>query len=198
MLVSLPQSPPGLGWMELNRARRGKDTVRRQKFKTCASASAVGTVQCALAGSAPILSARFPLHSDFVYKNNFEKRSPFLVILLKWEEDRTVMWTTRHLLQACKNVSSLSLAQARPRVCSLWHPRVSEERRSCSSTTDVKAQDKILTVPNLLCVGRIFASPYLAFSIVEGELVKSFAIFCLAGFSDLVSSHLSSSFAKVE
>ena len=74
MLVSLPQSPQGLGWMELNRARRGKDTVRRQKFKTCASASGVGTVQCALAGSAPILSARFPLHSDFVYKNNFEKK----------------------------------------------------------------------------------------------------------------------------
>jgi len=96
------------------------------------------------------------------------------------------MWTTRHLLQACKNVSPLSLAQALPRVCSLWHPRVSEERRSCSSTTDVKAQDKILTVPNLLCVGRIFASPYLAFSIVEGELVKSLAIFCLAGFSDLL------------
>ena len=57
MLVSLPQSPQGLGWMELNRARRGKDTVRRQKFKTCASASAVGTVQSALAGSAPFLAA---------------------------------------------------------------------------------------------------------------------------------------------
>ena len=51
----------------------------------------------------------------------------------------------------------------------------------------VQEHDKIVTVPNLLCVGRIAASPYLAYSIVNGELVLSLGIFCLAGLSDLVS-----------
>ena len=48
-------------------------------------------------------------------------------------------------------------------------------------------QDRILTVPNLLCVGRIAVSPYLATSIINGDLKTSFVIFGLAGFSDLVS-----------
>ena len=59
-----------------------------------------------------------------------------------------------------------------------------------SSDVNAKAQDKIFTVPNLLCMGRIVASPYLAYSIVEGELTRSLAIFCLAGFSDLVSNSI--------
>ena len=58
-------------------------------------------------------------------------------------------------------------------------------QRKSSST--VQEQDKIVTVPNLLCLGRIGASPYLAYSIVNGELVQSLGIFCLAGVSDLVS-----------
>ena len=62
-------------------------------------------------------------------------------------------------------------------------------QRKSSST--VQEQDKIVTVPNLLCIGRIVASPYLAYSIVNGQLVQSLGIFCLAGVSDLVSPNLS-------
>ena len=49
-----------------------------------------------------------------------------------------------------------------------------------------KHQDRIVTVPNLLCVGRIAVSPYLATTIINGDLNIALAIFGLAGFSDLV------------
>jgi len=49
-----------------------------------------------------------------------------------------------------------------------------------------KHQDRILTVPNLLCVGRIGVSPYLATTIINGDLNIALAIFGLAGFSDLL------------
>ena len=49
-----------------------------------------------------------------------------------------------------------------------------------------KHHDRILTVPNLLCVGRIGVSPYLATTIINGDLNIALAVFGLAGFSDLV------------
>ena len=58
---------------------------------------------------------------------------------------------------------------------------------SSAQKNEQSDQDRILTVPNLLCVGRIAVSPYLATSIINGDLKISFVIFGLAGFSDLVS-----------
>ena len=57
----------------------------------------------------------------------------------------------------------------------------------CAQKNERSDQDRIFTVPNLLCFGRIAASPYLATSIINGDLKTSLAIFGLAGFTDLVS-----------
>ena len=56
----------------------------------------------------------------------------------------------------------------------------------CAPKNDLNEQDRILTVPNLLCVGRIAVSPYLATSIINGDLKTSLAIFGFASFTDLV------------
>jgi len=56
----------------------------------------------------------------------------------------------------------------------------------CAQKNERSDQDRIFTVPNLLCFGRIAASPYLATSIINGDLKTSFAIFGLAGFTDLL------------
>ena len=103
------------------------------------------------------------------------------------------MLSTRHLILGCRKSSLLSVPILGPKPWSLWHPPSSMDlkvlKRRSSDVND-KAQDKIFTIPNLLCMGRIVASPYLAYSIVEGELIRSLAIFCLAGFSDLVSNSI--------
>ena len=57
----------------------------------------------------------------------------------------------------------------------------------CAQKNERSDQDRILTVPNLLCIGRIAVSPYLATSIINGDLKTSLAIFGFAGFTDLVS-----------
>lgn len=56
----------------------------------------------------------------------------------------------------------------------------------CAQKNERSDQDRILTVPNLLCIGRIAVSPYLATSIINGDLKTSLAIFGLAGFTDLL------------
>ena len=58
------------------------------------------------------------------------------------------------------------------------------------SNENLNEKDRVITVPNLLCVGRIAAAPYLSYSIIDGNLKTSLAIFGLASFSDLVSNQL--------
>jgi len=57
---------------------------------------------------------------------------------------------------------------------------------SSAQSNEHGEQDRIFTVPNLLCVGRIAVSPYLASSIINGDLKTSLAIFGFAGFTDLM------------
>lgn len=61
----------------------------------------------------------------------------------------------------------------------------------------VDEKDRIFTIPNWLCVGRIAAAPYLAYTISNGDLKTSLAIFSLAGASDLVRCSLFQSFLEV-
>ena len=60
--------------------------------------------------------------------------------------------------------------------------------RLLSSSKDNDVKDKIVTVPNLLCVGRIAVCPYLSSIIISGDYKTSLLIYSIAGFTDLVST----------
>jgi hypothetical protein len=46
----------------------------------------------------------------------------------------------------------------------------------------------VITVPNLLCLSRIIAAPYISFVIINnGNFSLALAIFMYAGFTDAVS-----------
>ena len=90
---------------------------------------------------------------------------------------RTLVRHSPPLLTATRNVFDIFLRRNIRQSNSIFLSAQKSERSD---------QDRILTVPNLLCVGRIAVSPYLASSIINGDLKTSLAIFGLAGFSDLV------------
>ena len=52
--------------------------------------------------------------------------------------------------------------------------------------SNYEERDKILTIPNLLCMGRIVVSPYLATIIINGDYKTSLIVYSIAGFTDLV------------
>ena len=52
------------------------------------------------------------------------------------------------------------------------------------STKDEK--DRVYTIPNLLCVGRIVVCPYLYYAIINGDYKTSLIVYSIAGFTDLV------------
>jgi cardiolipin synthase len=55
-------------------------------------------------------------------------------------------------------------------------------------------KDNILTVPNLLCVSRIIAAPYLAHLIFQGNFSWAAGIFVYAGFTDLLDGWIARKF----
>lgn len=52
---------------------------------------------------------------------------------------------------------------------------------------EVIVRENIYTIPNLLCIGRIVASPYLGYLIVEQNYHMAFALLVVAGITDLVT-----------
>ena len=57
---------------------------------------------------------------------------------------------------------------------------------SSGSADDDLKREKVLTVPNLLCVSRIVASPYLVQLVVSGQHKMALGLFAYAGITDLV------------
>ena len=47
--------------------------------------------------------------------------------------------------------------------------------------------ENVITVPNLLCLSRIIAAPYISYVIINGDFSWALAIFMYAGFTDAVS-----------
>ena len=60
-----------------------------------------------------------------------------------------------------------------------------------TSTSVVNKQEKILTVPNALCVGRLAMAPYIAHLVInEADFKTSLGLFCVAGVSDLLDGQI--------
>ena len=57
--------------------------------------------------------------------------------------------------------------------------------RRPSSSAPVEKKDRIVTIPNLLCVSRIAAAPYIAYCIASADWATAAGLFVYAGATDL-------------
>ncbi|XP_046849798.1 probable cardiolipin synthase (CMP-forming) isoform X2 [Xenia sp. Carnegie-2017] len=55
-------------------------------------------------------------------------------------------------------------------------------------------ENKIFTVPNILCFGRILASPFLGYLVVMGQYVGALILFVAAGLTDLLDGLIARQF----
>jgi len=55
-------------------------------------------------------------------------------------------------------------------------------------------KDRILTIPNLLCVSRIVAAPYLAHLIINGDYMMASGLFVYAGATDFLDGYIARNF----
>jgi len=62
------------------------------------------------------------------------------------------------------------------------------------SSKEIKEKDNVLTIPNLLCVGRIVAAPYLSHLIIQGNFTWAAAIFVCAGATDMLDGWIARNF----
>ena len=54
-----------------------------------------------------------------------------------------------------------------------------------SSSAPVEKKDRIVTIPNLLCLSRIAAAPYIAYCIASADWATAAGLFVYAGATDL-------------
>lgn len=52
---------------------------------------------------------------------------------------------------------------------------------------DLLQRENIITIPNLLCVGRAILAPYLGYTIIHEQFSLALGLLAAAGLSDLVS-----------
>lgn len=55
---------------------------------------------------------------------------------------------------------------------------------------DIIERENIFTVPNFLCIGRIIASPYLGYVIIQGDYSLAMGILVVAGLSDMADGYI--------
>jgi len=63
-----------------------------------------------------------------------------------------------------------------------------------NSVDDGVKKDRILTVPNMLCVSRIVAAPVLANSIINGDFLFASGLFIYAGATDFLDGYIARNF----
>ena len=63
-----------------------------------------------------------------------------------------------------------------------------------SNSASDSGKDRILTVPNLLCVSRIVAAPYLAHLIINGDFLLASGLFVYAGATDFLDGYIARNF----
>jgi len=108
----------------------------------------------------------------------------------------------RHSLTLCKGLTRLQTCTAGlavPRQLLLSHrlphtarPATSVPNRNTDDYAEKK--DRILTVPNLLCVSRIVAAPYLAHLIINGDFLLASGLFVYAGATDFLDGYIARNF----
>lgn len=59
---------------------------------------------------------------------------------------------------------------------------------------EIVERENVMTIPNLLCVGRGLMSPYLAYVVVQEDYSLAMGLLMFAGLTDLVSKNKNSSF----
>eukprot|EP00096_Caligus_rogercresseyi_P014341 TRINITY_DN6834_c0_g1_i1.p1 TRINITY_DN6834_c0_g1~~TRINITY_DN6834_c0_g1_i1.p1 ORF type:complete len:270 (-),score=31.96 TRINITY_DN6834_c0_g1_i1:27-836(-) len=65
---------------------------------------------------------------------------------------------------------------------------------SPKQSTSIEKEDRICTVPNLLCASRIVASPFIGYLILQKEYSLALAAFGYAGFTDLADGWIARNF----
>ena len=81
--------------------------------------------------------------------------------------------------------SKLSLSSSLRRNELLPPTRCSSSSQDGIHSNPVEKKDRIVTIPNLLCVSRILAAPYIAYCIVNADYATAAALFAYAGATDL-------------
>lgn len=72
-----------------------------------------------------------------------------------------------------------------------FQERVQDTRDRVRERVDIIIErENIFTIPNFLCIGRIIASPYLGYVIVQGDFNLAMGILVVAGLSDLADGYI--------
>ena len=79
----------------------------------------------------------------------------------------------------------------------------SSHQRTCLSTSviyrngeksETDKKDRIVTIPNLLCVSRIAAAPYISHLIINGNFPLACGVFVYAGATDFLDGYIARNF----
>uniref|UniRef100_A0AAG5DBM8 cardiolipin synthase (CMP-forming) n=1 Tax=Anopheles atroparvus TaxID=41427 RepID=A0AAG5DBM8_ANOAO len=108
------------------------------------------------------------------------KKKPSRVVAVKSVEGtellQNVLEKNKQLLQEKRDVLVRDIRERKDKV---------KER-----VEEVIERENIATVPNLLCIGRIVASPYLGYVIVQGEFRLAMGMLIVAGLTDMADGFI--------
>uniref|UniRef100_A0A182MJ05 cardiolipin synthase (CMP-forming) n=1 Tax=Anopheles culicifacies TaxID=139723 RepID=A0A182MJ05_9DIPT len=112
--------------------------------------------------------------SERQFSSNLKKKQSRVVAVKSVEGSellQNVLQKNKQLLQEKRDVIVRDIRERKEKV---------KER-----VEEVIERENIATVPNLLCIGRIVASPYLGYVIVQGEFRLAMGMLIAAGLTDL-------------
>lgn len=108
----------------------------------------------------------------------------------------TPLFPSAHFLSRCKPLQSsfycsvprflnASSSLCPSRSVGLLPPTRSSSTQDGVNSNPVEKKDRIVTIPNLLCVSRIVAAPYIAYCIASADYATAAALFVYAGATDM-------------
>jgi len=105
----------------------------------------------------------------------------------------------RHCLFLCnrssasKYINSSSVKQTRL-LGPVYNTLSTISKRHAASGSEIEKKDRIFTIPNMLCVSRIIAAPYLAHLISSGDFLLASGVFAYAGATDFLDGYIARNF----